>query len=431
MTAPGERWRPTPALLAGAVVVVGCLLLAVLLRRPDLVVIGAPFLIGALVALVSAPPDDVTVRVELQAPSGAVWEDERFELTARIEVDANIDVALVGVVTNDGLAPDRSDVLRCVRPVAGVPLLLPIRAEAVRWGRWTAGPVSISLGAAHGLLRRTCAARGAALVSVVPIRGSFEATDALPHAAGMVGGHRSPRPGDGSDLLALRPFVPGDRLRRITWPASLRTGRLHVLATTDDRDADIELVLDTWSELGVAGTPAGTSLDASVRAAASIAEHYLSRGDRVGLIDLGRPARPIRLAAGRRHLQVILDALLSVRVRTPDAGVTTRALGRVGPRALVVVLSTLLSEPIGGHVAALAQAGRAVLVVDTLPADVVVPPTGAWTPLAWRLALLRRDTLVESLSERGVPVARWQGAGSLDAVLRRLSVATRAARRSR
>ncbi|MGI8680113.1 MAG: hypothetical protein ACR2LX_15795 [Jatrophihabitans sp.] len=36
------------------------------------------------------------------------------------------------------------------------------------------------------------------LISVVPLRGAFDATDVLPHAAGMVGSHRSHHPGDGS-----------------------------------------------------------------------------------------------------------------------------------------------------------------------------------------------------------------------------------------
>lgn len=427
-----DRWRPTPALLAAATVTLGCLLLAVLLRRGDLVAIAAPFLIGTLAALLATRPDQVGVQVEVVAPVGAAWEGDSLDLTVRIEIDAHVDCAVLQVPPAEaGLDVETADARRCLRPAAGRPVDLALRATAVRWGRWLIGPVSVSLVAAHGLLRYRVPAMGTAFVPVVPLREVFDATDAVPHATGMVGGHRSPRPGDGSDLLSLRPFLPGDRLRRITWPASLRTGQLHVRTSTDDRDVDIDIVLDTWTEVGLPGHTGATSIDTSVRASASIAEHYLGRGDRVGLIDLGQPGRAVRPAAGRRHMQVIFGALLSARLRRPDPDTTTRSLGRLRARSFVIVLSTLLNDSIGHHIATLAQAGRAVLVVDTLPSDVPIPHATEWTPLAWHLALLRRDTLIEALSERGVAVARWQGAGSLDAVLRQLSAAARAARRRR
>lgn len=427
-----DRWRPTAALVASATVTLGVLLFAVLLRRSDLVVIAAPFLIGSCAALLASRSDQVGVRVALLAPQNAAWEGDCVELTVRLVVDADVDSILIQVApAPQGLDVDASDAVRCIRPQPGEQVDLAVQADAVRWGRWPVGPVSVSLTSAHGLLRHRVPAMGTALVPVVPRRGFFDATDAVPHAAGMVGGHRSSRAGDGSDLLALRPYVPGDRLRRITWPASQRTGQLHVRTSTDDRDADIDIVLDTWTEVGVPGSPAGTSIDASIRAAASIAEPYLGRGDRVGLIDLGRPGRPVRPAAGRRHMQVLLGALLSARRRTPDADTASRALGRLWSRSLIIVLSALLNDEIGYHVAALAQSGRAVLVIDTLPTNLSVPQSDDWTPLAWQLVLLRRDTLVDTLAERGVAIAPWQGARSIDAVLRQLSVASRAARKTR
>jgi uncharacterized protein (DUF58 family) len=69
----------------------------------------------------------------------------------------------------------------------------------------------------------------------------------------------------------------GDRLRRIHWPVSLRTGTLHVTSTYGDEDSQIVLVVDGTSDLGpregLDGRP--TSLDLTVRAAGAMAEHYL------------------------------------------------------------------------------------------------------------------------------------------------------------
>ena len=76
-------------------------------------------------------------------------------------------------------------------------------------------------------------------------------TDAMPNAAGLVGAHRSRRYGDGGELAGIRRFGPGDRLRRIDWRTSLRTGELHIAQTLSDRDAELVLLLDVLHEAGV------------------------------------------------------------------------------------------------------------------------------------------------------------------------------------
>lgn len=58
----------------------------------------------------------------------------------------------------------------------------------------------------------------------------------VPRAEGLIGGHPSHRPGEGSDVAGVRPFVLGDRLRRINWRVTGRTGTLHVTSTYADRD---------------------------------------------------------------------------------------------------------------------------------------------------------------------------------------------------
>ena len=126
----------------------------------------------------------------------------------------------------------------------------------------------------------------------------------MPRAAGLVGVHRSRRPGEGGELAGVRPFAPGDRLRRIDWrvdaadPASCTWRR-----PCSDRDAEVVLLLDVLPRPGrpAASTGAASVLDTTVRAAAAIAEHYLHRGDRVALLEYGAgrpPAARRRPAAG-------------------------------------------------------------------------------------------------------------------------------------
>lgn len=432
MSAPGEaRWQPTVALASAAAVVAGCLALAVLIRRADLVVVAAPLTAVVLAALTRAPARGAGGTVDLRVPSGSVWEDDIARATVEVHTSTAIDLARLAVVHAAEFAIETPGALRCVRPTPGRPAVVPLDLRALHWGRSLVGPVTATFTAAQGMLRRSDIVSRTCIVTTVPLRAVFDATDVVPRAAGMVGAHRSRLAGSGTDLLAVRPFAPGDRLRRITWPVSLRTGQLHVTTTTDDRDTDVQLVVDTGVDIGDVTRGAATSLDVAVRASASVAEHYLRQGDRVGLIDLGATMRPVRLAAGRRHMLLILDVLLGATVRRPEHDRITRLLREVPPRALVIVFSTLLEEMIGRHIAALARAGHTVLVIDTLAPDTAVAPTGEWTALARQIALLGRDTLRQSLAELGVPVVPWRGARSLDAVLLGLAKAAKTARRVR
>ncbi|MFC7612951.1 DUF58 domain-containing protein [Actinokineospora soli] len=117
-----------------------------------------------------------------------------------------------------------------------------------------------------------------------------------------------PAPGEGTEHRSVRPFQPGDRVRRVDWRVTLRAGAstglplgsLHVRERHAEADADLLLAIDSrvdvGSDVGEWSTPAegvavrpGGSLDTAVRTAVALAAGYLRQGDRVGLIDLGRP----------------------------------------------------------------------------------------------------------------------------------------------
>src|SRR5690606_16485671 len=110
-----------------------------------------------------------------------------------------------------------------------------------------------------------------------PAAGLFDADEPLPRAAGVAGIHRSRSAGTDGELSGVRPFQPGDRLRRINWRVTSRSRDLHVNATLSERDADVVLVVDVRHEAGVSGGTAGPAsiLDTTVRAAAAITGHYV------------------------------------------------------------------------------------------------------------------------------------------------------------
>ncbi|HET6210340.1 MAG TPA: DUF58 domain-containing protein [Jatrophihabitans sp.] len=422
MTAPDRPgWLPTPALSAAIGAIALLLLLAVTLNRQDLLVIALPLVAGTVLPLLTRAHRFPQLRVG--ARSVRLLEGESTYLDGQLSDPDSVDLVrlrfdLEGWVE---LPDGAGDQVLAVR--GGQPREFTARLLGTRWGRGHLERVQLSATTGHGMLRAQQNYRPGLNFQVVPLRDGFTATDLVPGAIGVVGGHRSRRPGEGVDLAGLRQFAPGDRLRRINWAVSTRTGRLHVTSTYSDRDAEVVLVIDTSAEVGVSTGVAGTSnnIDLSVRAAAAIAEHYLRNGDRVGLLDLARAGRPIRSRTGRGQLNRLVDQLVDVRAAPASEQALGRALLKISPRALVIVLSPLLSDEVSGAVAELARGGRSAVLVDTLPDGQLLPDPSDWTELAWRIQLLHRQNLIAALADYGVPVVAWQGSGSLDQVLIGLS----------
>lgn len=455
---PASGWVPTSA-LGRAVLLTGLLLIAgVLLGRVDLVVLAAPFAIGTAYALRRRPV--AAPQVWINADDGHLVEGG--EMTGTITVGnpdtVGYDVALVRTRVSPWLRVQRAG-FAGVAPIAlrgggadrpfvtalqtGSTVDLKLVGTALRWGRHPVGPAGARVAAAGGLLVSRAVISEPAHVRVYPVTEPFDAVEAMPRAAGLVGAHHSRRPGEGGELAGVRVFGPGDRLRRIDWRVSLRSRQLHVAATLSDRDAEVVLLLDVLAEAGRSGGFKGAAsvLDTTVRAAAAIGEHYLHRGDRVSMLEYGPAARRLRPGAGRRQYLTLLEWLLDVRAqpghRREGGGAESsphepydQVFGPqlLSPDALVVVLTPLLDERSAEMLARLARSGRFVVAVDTLPADLRAPRDRGWAEVAYRLWRLDRDTMIGQLREHGVPVVRWAGAGSLDQVLRdvaRLATAPR------
>ncbi|MBG0563199.1 DUF58 domain-containing protein [Actinoplanes aureus] len=417
-----ENWVPTRALGRSVLLTGLLLLLGVALGRVDLVLLAAPFAIGAALHLRrvprSAPEITITADEQHIVEGGAIDAG----LTVANPDEIGYDLVVVRTRTSPWLRLEQSD-----RPFAiTVPsdgwAAIDLPGEALRWGRQDVGPAAARASACGGLLASRPVVTAARGVRVYPVTEPFNATEAMPAAAGLVGAHRSRRPGEGGELAGVRQFAPGDRLRRIDWRVSLRTRDLHVAYTLSDRDAEVLLLLDVLGEVGLPGGIRGSAsvLDTTVRAAAAIAEHYLHRGDRVSLLEYGAAARRLRPASGRRQYLTVLEWLLDVRPDPVDTEQYENILGahQVSSSALVVVLTPLVDPRAADMLAQLTQSGRYTVAVDTLPPDAAPPVRDQWTPLATRLWRIERENVLGRLREHGVPVVAWAGAGSLDLVLR-------------
>ncbi len=421
---PTAEWQPTPSHARAVIVALVLITIAVLARRPDLVVLGAPFAAAAVWGAVARPTTVPTVRQRL----GHGVLDEGDTTTWHVQVDDTDGGAdTVAAVLDVPAWVDRGPTLgRGVSHVGDDRVVdLSLLVRPTRWDRRRLGPALVVAtspwGAFRWVLRRT---DGDQPMLVLPKPATFSAPSSAVTKPGLVGVHRSPRHGSGNEFAGIREFQPGDRLRRIHWKQSLRTDTLHVTSTHADHDRHVVLMVDALNDVGESDGIDGraSSLDTSFRAAAAIAAHHLGAGDRVSMMVMtANQLRRLAPGNGRRHLDRIrrMMATTEVAARGVDDG---RVPPGLGSGALVVVLSPLVSAAALQRAFDMARHGHSVVVIDCLPADITRNEfTDPRDQVAWRIRLLERQRELRRVQDVGVAVVPWRGPGSLDVVLRELA----------
>lgn len=414
------RWEATPALVRATAVAALGLVGAVLFGSPVLVVLAAPMLVPAVLGLLSHPSSAPRILARL----GVHRLHEGQGTTLTLEID---DLRGAEHVTRSV----RADSFVAVRPAEaavgalvrdGLPL---VELGPRRWGRRLLGEEQVALTSAWCGFRWGPVTLSPNEAAVLPASAPYDSRAEAPQPVGLVGAHRSRYVGSGSELHGIRPFTTGDRLRRISWPVSLRTGTLQVVTTRAEQDAAVLVVVDALRDVGRSGgiDGAASSLDLTVRAATALAEHHVRRGDRVGLRVVGSHDARVGLGTGPRHLHRLTGTLARI---VPDAravaGDERLDLGVTGG-SVVYVLSAMLDAPVVNAAALLASRGVAVMVIDTLGRrglDELGGPRSR-AGLAWRMRQIERDDLLDRLVAHGCPVVPWRGPGTLDEVLHRLA----------
>ncbi|MDD9205329.1 DUF58 domain-containing protein, partial [Georgenia sp. 10Sc9-8] len=365
------------------------------LGRPDVTVVGAPLLLHAAWGRLAGPSEAwrLAVRAGDQTEAGALVA------SAVLTVPPGTELVRVRA-SSPGSRPHEALVRVPGERAVG------LRTRTVRTGEHELFRVdALPVGAEWSSISRPVTV-GPVPVLVLPRALPLPVVPLPPRLQGLTGAHSAGRPGEGGDFHDVHPFVPGDRLRRVDWRTTgrraARTGgrtlELYVRRTRATADATVMLVMDsrddvgpdvaTWAGAGSVRSDEPTSLDLARQAAASLARGYLDGGDRVGLEDLGRRRRPVRPAAGSRHLERVVRRLaLSRAERQP--GPRHRA-PQIPSGALVVVLSTFLDGEAARMAHLWRRAGHRVLAVDVLP-EVREGDLDARLRTAYRLVRMERE----------------------------------------
>lgn len=437
-------WRATPALARSLLLPALLAATGLALGRADLVLLGVPLVVGTALALGTAaerrarrPPPEVRA-------IGPRILDAGRSVPVAVRLGPS-DAQLVATVLPPAEAGGDADAVAVAAPADGERQLV-VEVTAPRWGAQQLARPDHLAAAADGLLVAGPVAGTPYTAQVLPAVASALPPGPLPpRPAGMVGAHRTRRPGEGTELHDVSPFQPGDRLRRIDWRVTARQAgpreTLYTRHTLVDADADVVCCLDNrydlpadvaaWLDLGEhAERPGRTSIDVAVDTVASVAAAYIEHGDRVGILDLARPLDPVHLGSGRRHL-LRLRTHLARHTRRPGSGdalPAPRHAPRLPPGAIVVVTSVFLDDAPGTLAVTWRRRGHPVVAVDVLPAPLVLDAADAATTLAARLVLAERQERIRALEAAGVPVSAADPA-ALGLGLARLRLLARGVRR--
>ena len=374
------------------------LIVAIVTGRPEFAGLAAPAVL-LLATWRTDRPAEVSLRVSLTDTT--VVEGAPAVVRAEIGDLGELDTELIIEAADD---VDAGGAVVTANGRAGLPFV------PRRWGNRPLGMLAGTLRDRHRL------SEGRFLVSLpllncLPEPAQMASTVVLSRLPSRLGEHPARATGEGGEFAGVREFVPGDRQRRINWPATTRRGTIHLSTFAAERIQNLVVIADETADVGEHGS---SSLDLVVRGSSGTIAHYLARRDRVGLIIYASRLSWIGPGQGQRHFHRLVDLLMSNRGGWDRAAKLTRLpRAALPPGALILVFSPLLDPRLVEALRDLRERGFNVLVVDVLNAAPDFPGNRT-SQLATRIWRLEQQSIRFSLTQIGIPVVHWDGVSSLD-----------------
>jgi len=243
---------------------------------------------------------------------------------------------------------------------------------------------------------------------------------------GYAGPILSQQAGSGLDFYGVREYQPGDPRNRINWKLSERHSQsIYTNEFERERFANIVLILDARmsSEIRFGKE---SLFEYSVLATASLADVFLTDGNRVGLLCYGFDPKWTFLGYGKPHKKRIEKALLQVKAE--ESGLFERMnrlpVRRFPARSQIVMINPLLNNDTTVFTQ-LKKYGFSILVISPEPIDFEKkiatisekPGTLEEIHLATRIANFERKLRIREISKMGIPIVNWPVDSSLDSVI--------------
>jgi len=233
----------------------------------------------------------------------------------------------------------------------------------------------------------------------------------------LAGDYRSSFLGVGTELAQVRPYEPGDDVRRIDWNVTARTRIPHVRVQLAERVMTTWLVLDASASMTF-GTADRRKADVAEGVALALGPVATRRGNRLGVVTFGdTEPRTLPARQGRAGLLGLLTTLRE-EPRPEPGGATSfaeafrRTAAAARQRALVAVVSDFRGpQAWRGSLLRLAGAHEVVAIEVRDPREqelpsvgelwLVDPETGRKLRVDTRSARLRERFAAAAAAERG------------------------------
>jgi uncharacterized protein (DUF58 family) len=195
----------------------------------------------------------------------------------------------------------------------------------------------------------------------------------------MAGQYRSVFKGRGMDFDEVRPYEPGDEVRRIDWNVTARTGVVHIKKYIEERELTVLLVVDI-SASGKTGSINWSKREAAAELAAVLAFSAILNNDKVGLLLFtDKTERYISPRKGRQHVLAIIDLILTCRPKNRGTNITA-ALNRVyhahSRKAVIFLLSDFMDRDYERALKVVGRKHDLIAVPITDPSERELPDVG-------------------------------------------------------
>jgi uncharacterized protein (DUF58 family) len=379
-------------------------LVALVFGYPEAAVLGLPFIVAVLAGLALVERPKIRGSVELDRDRLLEGDDVRLSVT--VESATDVPWLQIGWPLPANLEARGGNV-----PGVALRANEPQRIETVlTTKRWGVVPLARPLLRAHdelGFFRFEGSIELQRTLRIYPRPETLRRALSPAETQMFAGNELSRGRGEGIEFADVRPYVTGDRPRHINWRLSTRAGQLHVNEMHPERNTDVVIFLDLFTDVRSAG--AGT-LDYAVRAAASLAEHYLARRDRVGIVGFGGVLRWLKPSMGSAHIYRIVDALIDSEVVLTYVWRGTEVIPprTLPPKSLVLALTPLIDHRVVDALLDLRGRGFDMAIVEVMPEALAVPGSSDAARLAHRIWRLDRAATRLRYRRLGVPIVQWR-----------------------
>jgi len=221
--------------------------------------------------------------------------------------------------------------------------------------------------------------------------------------------------GIGTEFYGIRNYTTGDTFKRINWKSFARSNELMVNEFELESTTDVILVIDARKTQST-GTIKHNALEYGVKAAVSIASHFLKRRDRVGLIAYGSTKGELTWVypeSGKNQLYKIIDEIVSIQAegKFQFNGMIHRSISHMLPKKSMIIFISSLEDDhsIPEGMEQLTALGHNIIVISTSSIDIEysILTENYESELAHRLLSFERKNTITQLRNTGAKVVEW------------------------